>query len=158
MVKTANRPPLKTGKTYRVEMAFVDRRVSVAVDGHEYFSFDLPAAGRRPDVTSPFRLGADGATVAFRHVKLYRDIYYRPGDRHAGAEPYQLGPDEYFMLGDNSANSDDSRSWQIPGVPERNFLGKPFLLHQPSRPAQWGVAGRRVDAQAIDWDRIRWLR
>jgi signal peptidase I len=158
LVKTANRPPLKAGKKYRVEMAFVDRRVSVAVDGHEYFAFDLPAADRRPDVTGPFRVGAEGATVAFRHVKLYRDIYYRPGDRHAGPEPYQLGPDEYFMLGDNSSNSDDSRSWQIPGVPERNFLGKPFLLHQPNRPAQWGVAGRRVDAQAIDWDRIRWLR
>jgi signal peptidase I len=158
LVKTANRPPLTPGKAYRIEMAFVDRRVSVAVDGHEYFAYDLPAAGKRPDVTSPFRLGAEGATVAFRHVKLFRDIYYRPGDRHAGAEPYQLEPDEYFMLGDNSANSDDSRSWQIPGVPERNFLGKPFLLHQPSRPAQWGVGGHRVDAQAIDWDRIRWLR
>lgn len=158
LVKTANRPPLKPGKAYRVEMTFVDRRVSVAVDGNEYFSFDLPPAERRPDVTNPLRLGADGATVAFRHIRLYRDIYYRPGDRHAGPEPYQLGLDEYFLLGDNSANSDDSRSWQIPGVPERNFLGKPFVLHQPNRPSQWGVAGRRVDAQAIDWDRIRWLR
>jgi signal peptidase I len=158
LVKSANRPPLKVGKTYRVEMAFVDRRVSLAVDGHEYFYFDLPPNERRPDVNSPFRLGAEGANIAFRHTKLFRDIYYRPGDRRASAEPYQLGPDDYFMLGDNSANSDDSRSWQIPGVPERNFLGKPFLLHQPSRPSQWGVGGRRVDAQAIDWDRIRWLR
>jgi signal peptidase I len=158
LVKTANRPPLKPGKKYRVEMAFVDRRVSVAVDGNEYFSYDLPPAGRRSDLTSPFRLGAEGATIAFRHVRLYRDIYYRSGERHAAAEPYQLGPDEYFMLGDNSANSEDSRAWQIPGVPERNFLGKPFLLHQPSRPAHWGVAGRQVDSQAIDWDRIRWLR
>jgi len=158
LVKTTNRPPLKPGKTYRVEMAVVDRRVSVGVDGREYFSFDLAPTDKRSDVTSPFRLGAEGATVAFRHIKLYRDIYYRPGDRHAGTEPYQLGPDEYFLLGDNSANSDDSRSWQIPGVPERNFLGKPFLLHQPSRPAQWGVAGHQMDAQAIDWDRIRWLR
>jgi signal peptidase I len=158
LVKTANRPPLKPGKTYRIEMAFVDRRVSVAVDGHEYFAFDLPPAERRNDLTSPFRLGAEGANIAFRHIRLFRDVYYRAGDRHAGPEPYQLGSDEYFFLGDNSANSDDSRSWQIPGVPERNFLGKPFLLHQPSRPTTWGLAGRRVDAQAIDWDRIRWLR
>jgi signal peptidase I len=158
LVRTANRPPLKPGKRYRVEMAFVDRRVSVAVDRHEYFSFDLPPGPRRRDVTNPFRLGAEAATVAFRHVRLYRDVYYRPADRNAGAEPYQLGPDEYFLLGDNSANSDDSRSWQIPGVPERNFLGKPFLLHQPSRPTQWGVGGRHMDSQGIDWDRIRWLR
>src|SRR5262245_13014999 len=158
LVRTANRAPLKPGTTHRVVMAFVDRRVSVAVDGQEYFAHDLPPAGRRADVTSPLRLGAQGATIAIRHVKLFRDIHYRTGDKHAAHAPYQLGGDEYFMLGDNSANSDDSRSWQIPGVPERNFLGKPFLLHQPSRPAHWSVGGRRVDVQSIDWGRIRWLR
>jgi signal peptidase I len=158
LVRTANRPPLKPGRRYRVGMAFVDRRVSVAVEDREFFSFDLPPAGRREDVTSPFKVGGQGIDVAVRHVRLYRDVYYRPGDRHASAEPFQLGPDEYFLLGDNSANSDDSRSWQIPAVPERNFLGKPFLLHQPSRPAHWVVGGRQVDAQAIDWGRIRWLR
>jgi signal peptidase I len=132
--------------------------VSVAVDGREYFTHDLPPAARREDVTSPFRIGGQGVTLAIRHIKLFRDVYYRSGDRHAAQTPLQLGPTEYFMLGDNSANSDDSRSWQIPGVPERNFLGKPFLLHQPSRPARWDVGGRRVDTQSIDWARIRWLR
>jgi signal peptidase I len=158
LVKTANRPPLKPGTKHRVEMAFVDRRVSVAVDGKEYCSHELAPAGRRADLTSPLRLGGQGVTVAIRHVKLFRDIHYRTGDKHAAQAPHQLGPDEYFLLGDNSANSDDSRSWQIPGVPERNFLGKPFLLHQPSRPAQWAVGGRRLDVQSIDWGRIRWLR
>ncbi|HEX3152344.1 MAG TPA: S26 family signal peptidase [Gemmataceae bacterium] len=158
LVATANQKPLQPGKKYRVEMAFIDRRVSLAVDRHEYFSFDLPLAAKRPDVTNPFRLGAEGATITFRHIKLYRDIYYRPSDRHADHAPFQLGADEYFMLGDNSANSDDSRTWQIPGVPERNFLGKPFLLHQPSRPSHWDLAGRHVASQTVDWDRIRWLR
>lgn len=158
LVKTANRPPLKPGTKYRIEMALVDCRVSVAVEGREYFSYDLPPAGQREDVTSPFRIGGQGITVAVRHVRLYRDIYYRTGDRHAARTPFVLGEKEYFMLGDNSANSDDSRSWQIPAVPERNFLGKPFLLHQPSRPSQWSVGARRVDSQSIDWARIRWLR
>ncbi|MBO0698395.1 MAG: signal peptidase I [Zavarzinella sp.] len=158
LVRTANRPPLKPGRKYRVEMAFVDRRVSVAVEGREFFVWDLPPAEHRADVTCPFKIGGQGIDLAVRHVRLFRDVYYRPGDRHASTEPFQLGPDEYFLLGDNSANSDDSRSWQIPAVPERNFLGKPFLLHQPSRPAQWAVGGRQVDAQSIDWGRIRWLR
>jgi signal peptidase I len=158
MVKTANRTPLQPGKTYHLEMGHVDRRVSLAVDGHEYFSYDLPAGVKREDVRSPFRIGGQGVTLVVRHVRLFRDIYYRTGDRNAAGTPFQLGPGEYFMLGDNSANSDDSRSWQIPAVPERNFLGKPFLLHQPSRPSQWSVGGRRVDSQSIDWSRIRWLR
>jgi signal peptidase I len=158
LAKTANRTPMQTGKKYGVLMAFVDRRISVAVDGTEYFSHDLPAGAKREDVTSPFRLGGQGVALAVRHVRLYRDIYYRSGDKHAAHTPFQLGDKEYFLLGDNSANSDDSRSWQIPAVPERNFLGKPFLLHQPSRPSQWSVGGRKMDGQSIDWGRIRWLR
>lgn len=103
-------------------------------------------------------IGGQGVNLKFEHVRLYRDIYYRVGDRQAGQTPYQLEPDEYFMLGDNSANSDDSRSWKITGVPERNFLGKPFLLHQPSRPGLLTIGGKTMHSQSIDWSRIRWLR
>ena len=91
-------------------------------------------------------------------MKIYRDIYYRSSGRNAVDEPLQMKHNEYFMLGDNSANSDDSRSWPIPGVPERNFLGKPFLLHQPSRITHLTVAGRERIFQSIDWARIRFLR
>ena len=158
LLKTANRAPLKLGKTYHVEMAFVDRRIAVAVDGTEYFSHDFPPAGQRADLTAPFKIGGQGVDVAFKNVRLWRDIYYRSVGTHATQTPLRLGDDQYFLLGDNSANSDDGRTWQIPAVPERNFLGKPFLLHQPSRPAEWAVGGRRLDVQAIDWGRIRWLR
>jgi len=64
-----------------------------------------------------------------------------------------LGRGEYFMLGDNSSNSEDSRYWSIPGVPERNILGRPLLLHQPSR---WTTIGG-WDVQSIDWKRVRWI-
>ena len=151
------RKPLQAGKTYRLEMAFVDRRVTVNVDGKEYFTFDLNEPKQRADVTSPFKLGGMGITADCKKVRLFRDIYYRPSGTHATSQPHVLGAKEYFLLGDNSANSDDSRSWQIPAVPERNFLGKPFLLHQPSRATAWNL-GRRVDSQGIDWSRIRWLR
>ena len=158
LVRTANRPPLKIGEKAVLEMAFADRRVTVVVNGVEYFSYDLPAGVRRADVSSPVKMGAQGANVTFRHIKLHRDIFYRPTGANATSQPLELGEGEYFMLGDNSANSDDSRSWQIPAVPRRNFLGKPFLLHQPSRPAVWSVGGRRVEMQSIDWSRIHWMR
>jgi signal peptidase I len=91
-------------------------------------------------------------------LRLCRDIYYRSAGQHAVQRPLTLGRDEYFMLGDNSANSDDGRSWQSPGVPERNFLGKPFLLHQPSRLGRVEVGSWTREFQSLDWDRIRWLR
>jgi hypothetical protein len=42
-------------------------------------------------------------------------------------------------------------------VPEKNLLGKPFLVHMPNRIATWEVFGRRWEYQAIDWQRIRGL-
>ena len=73
--------------------------------------------------------------------------------------PIRLGARQYFVLGDNSPSSDDSRFWaDLAGrpllVPEANFLGKPFLVHLPGRiiNASTGWA-----SPMVDWGRIRWL-
>jgi signal peptidase I len=62
------------------------------------------------------------------------------------------------MLGDNSPDSHDSRGWDVPGVPRRFMIGKPFLIHQPVRVGRLTVAGRDRTLLTIDWDRLRWLR
>ncbi len=71
--------------------------------------------------------------------------------------PVKMGADEYFMMGDNSGNSQDSRKWPTPGVPEAEFIGKAFLIHQPLRPAKATIGGRERTFQTIDWSRLRWL-
>ena len=51
--------------------------------------------------------------------------------------PFKLGKDEYFMLGDNSENSQDSRFWGV--VPRRNIVGRANFVYWPfSR--RWGFA------------------
>ena len=103
------------------------------------------------------QFGARGCRVVVRNLKLYQDIHYTPGGRNATASPCRLGADEYFMLGDNSGNSQDSREWAIPGVPEADFLGKPFLIHQPLRLGRTTLGGQERVFQTLDWSRLRWL-
>ena len=68
--------------------------------------------------------------------------------RHGTRSPARLGADEFYVLGDNSGNSQDSREWPHPGVPVGDFLGKPFLVHQPLRPGR--VTDRRAGADVPD--------
>nr|MCR5339336.1 S26 family signal peptidase [Lachnospiraceae bacterium] len=42
-------------------------------------------------------------------------------------EPLQMGPDEFFMLGDNVNNSEDSRADNIGPVSRKDIAGKVWL-------------------------------
>ena len=52
-------------------------------------------------------------------------------------DTFQLKDDEYFMLGDNSENSQDSRFWGI--VPRRNIVGRANFVYWPFSP-RWAFA------------------
>jgi signal peptidase I len=158
--RTAPTVGLRAGRTYHVEVAFADRRASLALDGREPFApVDRPALERRAEVVKPVRLGARGADAVVANFRLARDVHYTAAGRHAVAAPVRLGAAQYFVLGDNSPNSDDSRFWSDGAgrpllVPEASFLGKPFLLHLPTRVQE--VAPGRYESR-LDWGRTRWL-
>ena len=56
--------------------------------------------------------------------------------------PYQLGIRRVFHAWQTIRRIRTIAVVENPGVPERNFLGKPFLLHQPSRPWNASVGGK----------------
>ena len=47
----------------------------------------------------------------------------------AGGSEIQVGPGQYFVMGDNTLNSADSRYWG--GVPQENVIGKSFFVYWP---------------------------
>jgi signal peptidase I len=164
---------LQPGPRHRVCLAFVDRRLTLTIDGvYPFAAVDRPVVERRGEVERPVRLGAAGVTVRWHNVRLYRDIHYTAAGPHAIAAPVRLGAGEYFVLGDNSPNSQDNRFWtgadgRLAPVKAEHLIGAPFLVHWPSRVAHGDGPGSGDGQEAdspqagtpcLDWGRIRWLR
>jgi signal peptidase I len=55
--------------------------------------------------------------------------YYNRGDFAAEDEKIVVPKDAFFVLGDNSASSQDSRYWGF--VPKKNILGEAILIYWP---------------------------
>jgi signal peptidase I len=149
-----------------LEAMVVDQRVQVAIDGRllfEPYDFDDPAApGLASD--SPVSLGVRGGAVEITDMRIYRDIYYTsalagtPRYSHGMTTAVTLGPDDYFVLGDNSPVSNDSRFWnECPVVRGSMFVGRPFLVHLPGQVVPLKVFGRSV-CWVPDPRRIRYIR
>ncbi len=151
--------------TFETASGAIDR--AVREREHEVAG-SIPVATRdRPPVvasTSPVALGVRGGKLSVPEFKVHRDVYYTSSlaqtPRHAFGviKPYPLGADEYFVLGDNSPVSNDSRFWQASPVVRRSmFLGKPFMVHLPGQVVPLEVFGRSV-YWVPDPSKIRYIR
>jgi tetratricopeptide (TPR) repeat protein len=89
-------------------------------------------------------------TYVAGHIAVFRDIHYTATivnsnylSRAAEGNPFTLGKDEFFVLGDNSPSSADSRWWQREGiknnhktyrqgiVPRDYLIGKALFVYWP---------------------------
>lgn len=125
---------LQTGHQHKIEFSNVDRMVSLTIDDNKVFAFDYDD-GAIPDLnpsdTSKIRFGGTRIHAIFGNIEVFHDIYYTSlsAGTWGTTKPVQLGEKDYFMLGDNSRNSNDSRVWKF--VPEKNIVGKAFFVFWP---------------------------
>ncbi|QDT35886.1 signal peptidase I [Stratiformator vulcanicus] len=157
--ETTLRPDDLTGPI-SVELSVIDRQVLVALDGQlaleplTYASSEEYEPG-----PSPVRIGVRRGEVTIDRLRLFRDVHYTAGRARNGIdEPYQLGDDEYFVLGDNSPVSLDSRAWPEGAVAGDLLIGKPFVVHLPSRPGTLNFGNRTLDVRIPDFSRVRFVR
>jgi len=198
IVLTGRIEPLVPGEPIEVSFENVDYRLSLHVGGEEVLSTStdrsspayygpnighLRRSSVSPTARSP-RIFAKGGDFLLTHLLIERDEhYYNDSSRSiAGFGPVEgwggrnspilLRHDEYFMLGDNTAASKDSRLWDVTGshlvdrgdafqlgtVPADQLIGRAFFVYWPSgHRIEWLPVVKRFGV-IPDVGRMRWIR
>jgi signal peptidase I len=98
---------LKAGSWVRFGAQNLDDELSLDVAGKRILKLDIPFA---TDQNSGVLLGSEGSGADFKDLQVYRDIYYTQG---ISPVEVQIPEGHYFMLGDNTQDSSDSREWNF---------------------------------------------
>jgi len=144
----------------QIDVSLVDCRFTLAFDGRVAAEWAFaPKPGPPPPTLRPVAIGVRHLEVEIGDLRLYRDVYYTcplgPNAQWGGDRPCYLGAGEYFVLGDNSPISQDSRAWlQSPAVPDTLLVGKPFCVSLSTRRISWG----RMTFVVPVLTRIRYIR
>lgn len=99
-------------------------------------------------------VGLPGDTVQIAGGELYINGIlikeeYTSGPIVGDFGPLVVPPGEYFVLGDNRNNSEDSRSRRVGTIPRESIVGKAFVRYWPlSRSG-------RIDSAAVAWASTR---
>ena len=107
-------------------LALVDAQLRFSVGGKLLVdhAYDPTGLDCRP-TARPLAIGSGRSSLSVTDLKVLRDVYYLAAGSRGIDGPSALGPDEYWLLGDNSAVSVDSRSW--PAARANLFIGKALI-------------------------------
>ncbi len=171
------RPAFAAQQPVTVELGHVDYRVYLKIEGREVLA--TTDAEYKPEVETlraatgkgpvSIHLAAKNVRLALERLRIDRDVYYtcqpRLGQRACAGDPFSLQGGEYFVLGDNSPDSHDSREWEERGphlpadyrlgtVREDQIVGAAAFVYLPGLvPLHVGVRWRVPDV-----GRVRFVR
>lgn len=155
---------LEPGRTYQIEMEYVDGRLYAHVDGTRHALLQdgrTFAETRDTEGEQFFELEAEGGALEVLAMHVDRDLRYEnswdanPSARRGGLTV----PDaSYFMLGDNTRNSSDSRRWRL--VTQHLIDGRAIRYDYATAPDYLDAPfdAKRTPKQVVDADGLvrRW--
>ncbi|MDA0838141.1 MAG: signal peptidase I [Planctomycetota bacterium] len=129
---------LARGTSTKLAFQNVDDSIILKINNKRFIFHEYPQAieGRIPRNRIEAGFGITGAEAEFTEIRLERDIYYLSDLYGPDGIPqkWQLNDRQYFVLGDNSPNSKDSRLWPTgPAVPAENLIGEAFMVFWPPK-------------------------
>lgn len=109
-----------------MEFAVADGRVQFALGGGLLLRYDYRPVAAGAGDRAELAVGARGGECRVRKLEVLRDVHYTSSGTSQLAQ-YRLGDQEYYLLGDNSPHSRDSRRWSPRGGVAAGMLLGPAL-------------------------------
>jgi signal peptidase I len=148
--------PVPVTELALVKFANVDHQL-IFQYGSKKLTYDLglnveDAGPIKEDIEPRVEIFGSG-NLTLSHIAVFRDIHYTEakyssrgdGGRATKDNPFELEDDQFFVLGDNSPNSEDGRWWDRAGVankglpdyregtvPRDYLVGKALFVYWPS--------------------------
>ncbi len=120
----------------RLRVSRIDGVVRGEIDGtivlEHTIDWGLAQAEQYVASTAFARIEINDGSAAFRTVRVDRDVHYTRDGNLSGTS-FAVPDGQYFMLGDNSSNSTDSRRYGP--FPESSIIGRPHIVFWP--PSRW---------------------
>ncbi len=161
---------LPDGQSVQFGVQNLDDLLELDIDGEVVCSLEIDPA---EDQNSSVRIAVHGGGADFDELMLSRDIYYT--SHHAKVSETRIPEGNYFMMGDNTQNSSDSREWTfaryqvtdpetgiervLRGSFERNNLNPYIDAGDPEGPIiymrdEWGERYRlkQTDAKKLSYE------